>query len=367
VNDLADWVARLVCPTTGLGFALHTPAEAWAIMGHDLAPSQGVAALGDLTGVLVREDHQGAYPVIDGIPVLLAPEMLGDRAGVDLRDPQYAEAYEEMAFYNRVGTEEAADIRGSEAYARIKPLDGVTPDEVASFPRPMSKWLDAAYDCAAQWDSYCHLAPIQDGRTLQLGGKGLHAVKFLLAGAREAWVLTPMLGEVRCAIALARALGVADRLRYAVGVAEELPFISGSFDAIYSGGCLHHMVTDMALKEAARVLAEGGRFAAVDPWRAPLYAMGTRILGQREIGADCHPLTKERLVPLYKEFSTVRVVRHGTLTRYPMLALQKFGLSSPLSLVWHVNRIDDAVCSCFPGMREMGSSIACLGVKQTKE
>lgn len=366
VNDLADWAELLVCPTTGLRLTLHTLADASAMMGYEPAPLRGAAVLGNLTQVLVREDHQAAYPVIDGIPVLLVPEMLGrqdDGGGVDLGAPRYAEAYEEMEFYNRVAREEAQDIRSSDAYARLKPLRGVTADEVASFPRPMSKWLDAIYDCAAQWDSYCHISPIQGRRTLQLGGKGLHAVKFLIAGAREAWVLAPMIDEVRCAMVLAEALGVGDRLRCVVAVAEELPFISGSFDAIYAGGCLHHMVMGMALKEAARVMSEGGRFAASDPWRAPLYAIGTRLFGKREADAHCHPLTKERIVPLHKEFGTARVVRHGTLTRYPLLALQKLGLPSSLLFVWQMNRIDDAICSCFPGMREMGSSITCLGVK----
>src|SRR5690606_33674889 len=118
-----------------------------------------------------------------------------------------------------------------------------------------------------------------------------------LGGAAEAWVVTPMLGEIRCAMALAEAAGVSDRLRSAVAVGEELPFAAESFDGIYCGGCLHHMQTEIALPEISRVLAPGGAFAAVEPWRAPLYAIGTRIFGKRERGAFCRPLTRERVAP----------------------------------------------------------------------
>ena len=58
---------------------------------------------------------------------------------------------------------------------------------------------------------------------LQLGGAGTAAVKFLLAGAAEATLLSPMPGELFFA-QYREAYGVADRLKLVVGVAEELPF-----------------------------------------------------------------------------------------------------------------------------------------------
>ena len=104
-------------------------------------------------------------------------------------------------------------------------------------------------------------------------------MKWLLAGAAEAWVMTPMLGEVYCSIALAKEAGVVDRLRCVVGVAEEIPLAGDMFDAIYSGGCVHHMTTELAMPEIARVLKSGGRFASADPWRAPLHSIGKKFLG----------------------------------------------------------------------------------------
>lgn len=174
-----------------------------------------------------------------------------------------------------------------------------------------------------------------------------------------------MLGEALCAQALADEVGVGDLLRCVVAVAEELPIRSGAVDAILSGGCLHHMQTEMALPEAARVLREGGRFAAFDPWRAPLYSIGTKIFGRREPAELVfdRPLTKARLEPVWHAFGKVAVVHHGTLTRYPLIALSKLGVGCGLSVAWHLGSVDDAVCSFLPRMRGMGSSVAVLGNK----
>lgn len=200
---------------------------------------------------------------------------------------------------------------------------------------------------------------------MQLGGKGLHAVKFLLAGAAEAWMVTPMVGEAIYARSLAEAAGVADRLRCVVAIAEELPFPSQSFDGIYSGGCVHHMVTELALPEIARVLADGGRFAAVEPWKAPLHTIGTKLLGKREVEVACRPLTTSRIEPLFQSFAEAHVMRHGALTRYPLLALSKLGVACPLSVAWYVHKIDDVICSVLPPLRRIGSSVALLGVKRS--
>jgi SAM-dependent methyltransferase/uncharacterized protein YbaR (Trm112 family) len=322
---------------------------------------------GGVERVLLRADMECAYPVVEGVPILLAPEMLSGRercAQVDVNDVKYAEAYAEMAFYSNAAMQEATHIKSSESYVGLEPCLRATDADRASFPDPLALWLrDAPYDCAAQWDAYRHLAPLAGKRVLQLGGKGAHAVKFLLAGAREAWNLSPMPSEALCALALAREFGVVGHLRCVVGVAEELPFPSDFFDAVFSGGCIHHTTTGIALPEIARVLGAGGRFAAADPWRAPLYAIGTRLLGKREPNPFCRPLDRERVAPLRDAFAESSVIQHGTLTRYPLLALQKFGIQTPLSLVWRLNRIDDAICSLLPSLRRAGSGVALLGSK----
>ncbi|HTH37306.1 MAG TPA: hypothetical protein VL572_05030, partial [Pyrinomonadaceae bacterium] len=79
--------------------------------------------------------------------------------------------------------------------------------------------------------------------------------------------------------------------------------------------------------------------------------------------AYCKPLDDERLRPLENSFSTMSVIGHGTLTRYPLIALGKLGLPITKSVPWHLGKIDDAICSMIPGARRMGSSVAVLATK----
>lgn len=371
---VAELPGVLVCPETKLPLGICRATEAETKMrarlvgrGESLnAKGKPSRAFGVTDYVLLREDLNCAYPIVDGVPILLRTEMLTreeERRTFDLCDSRYAEAYEEMEFYNATASQEVQNTSESEAFKIIEPILGVSPALRESFPHPKEVWLDAVYDSAAQWDAYKHVTPLQGKRVIQLGGKGIHAVKFLLAGAVEGWLITPMLGEALCARALAHVAGVADRFHCVVGVAEEFPFASGMFDVVYSGGCLHHTVTTLSLPEAARVLREGGRFAAIDPWRAPFYGVGTKLLGKREPSVYCRPMTRQRVEPLWNAFRGARVIQHGSLTRYPLLALSKFGISCRLSVARRVNQIDDALSSVVPGLRRMGSSVAMLGSK----
>lgn len=366
-------VDLLICPTTKLGLELVTLEAAEARLNGQLHPrADSLNAKGKISKpagptplILLREDLECAYPVVDGIPILLAPEALTvgeERAEFDLTDARYAEAYEEMEFYNDAASTAIRKLEHGGAEAILPNELAASEAERNSFPAPWYRWVDTVHDSAALWDAYIHLGDLKNRRVLQLGGSGTHAMKFAMAGAAESWLITPMSGEASVARGLAESAGLGDRFRCVVAIAEELPIRSETFDAVFAGGCLHHMQTDLALPETARVLRHGGRFAAVEPWRAPLYALGTRILGQRE-DAYCTPLTAKRVEPMAKQFSTSVFIQHGTITRYAFLALGKVGINVSKYLPWHVGKIDDAICSIIPGMRRMGSSIAVLGNK----
>lgn len=358
-----------VCPRTKQPLrAMNLEYVKSALGATELSPRLNTPPLpfGITSSMLVREDDLCAYPIVDGIPILLTPEQItaSDRPQqFDLADQRYAEAYEEMTVYNEVASQESLAIKQSESYRSIEPVLRLNEEGRLAFPDPARAWIDVWPSGIAQYEAFRHLLPIRDKRVLQLGGKGIHAVKFLLAGAKEAWLVTPMLGEVLCSITLAREAGVVDRLRCAVGVAEELPLADELFDAVYSGGCVHHMVTQVAFPEILRVLKKGGRFSSVDPWRAPFYGIGIKVLGKRERNVYCRPLTRSRVAPLFSTFPEAMRIQHGTLTRYPAIALEKIGIRIPGNMMWRVSQLDDAICSLIPGMRKLGSSVTLCATK----
>jgi ubiquinone/menaquinone biosynthesis C-methylase UbiE/uncharacterized protein YbaR (Trm112 family) len=309
---------------------------------------------------LVREDG-AAYPIREGFPVLLGPEVQSIAA--PRKEGIYAEAYAEMGFYNSYADDLLTKIRTG-------PLAATGAEGIQSLSRlirersafPHENWLAARMDVNSEWDCYRHIGPVTGKSVLQVGGSGTVALMLLMAGATRATVLTPMLAEARVARALAEKLGLSERLDCTIGIAEELPFPEASFDVIFSGGCVHHMVTERAFSEFHRVLTRGGRFAAVEPWRAPFYAIGTRLIGKREPNPFCRPLTAERVAPLFTAFSDARCIQHGTFTRYPMLALEKAGVRFPLQVAKSVGRFDDTVSSLC-GLRRFGSGVALLATK----
>ncbi len=310
--------------------------------------------------LLLRADHLGAYPVVDGVPILMAPEMLvtaGRGEPIETRQDPYREAYEEMDFYNAVAEDERSDVTNSDAYVIVN-----NARKGSKYPGP--GWLDSQYEITAQADAYNFLAPLDGTTAVQLGGKGIHAVKFLLAGAAQSWLITPVLGEATLARDLAAAFGVLDRLRVVVGISEEIPVADCFFDRVYSGGCVHHMVTDRAFPEIRRVLKPGGKFAAVEPWRAPGYKVGTKILGKRERGVNCRPLEADRIPPLYGAFEEAVVHQHGTFTRYPLIALSKAKVRLRVETVEKVLKWDDRIASRL-SLEKYGSSAALLARRTT--
>lgn len=352
------------CPLTHRPLRSMSLAEVEADFGD--APLRPVDRLGSTAApigrtetVLWEPSGKVAYPVLDGIPVLLSPERLHARAEqppVDLRHANYAEAYAEMDFYN------SAPVADDELRRIVEAIRSTSSPE-ATFPEAADTWIDATYDGPAQLDCYRQLAPATGRTLLQLGGGGLHAVKFLLAGAERAVVITPMIGEARRARWLAESVGVQDRLEVALGIAEELPLPDACLDGIFSGGCAHHMQMATAMPEVQRVLRPGAAFTAAEPWRAPLYAAGTRILGKREANAHCRPFTADRLQPLLTTFPNAAVTHHGALTRYALLALSKAGHRTNAATLLPVFAKDDALADRLR-LRRHGSSVSIVAVRQ---
>lgn len=371
---LETFIHLLACPVTKRSLSiteLHNGDSKYDLIS---IPRRGTEteALGPTERVIAVEGRSTAFPVIEDFPVLLAPEMLINRCDenewgtIDLQDPKYAEAYEEMKFYNTVGDEKIKSISAKTVNSIMGPLLSLHNDisSIADgFPEPAEIWIDARHDTLSQYQAYRYLAPINDKVFVQLGGSGSHAVKALLAGAKQAFLLTPMLGEARYAMRLAENFNVSHRLACVLGVGEELPFVSGSIDLVYSGGCFHHMRLDHVASELHRILRVGGRFSGVDPWKTPLHTLGTKVIGKRETSVYCKPITEERLAPIRAQFHDMIVCRHGPLLRYFLLALEKAGLKLSISTMMKVMRFDDLLGRPFRLTEKYGGSLVVAGTK----
>lgn len=92
--------------------------------------------------------------------------------------------------------------------------------------------------------------------------------------------------------------------------AEQLPFASQSFDAVWGCAILHHLDLSVAGRELYRVLKPGGVAVFCEPWgENPLLNLARRRVPYpgKERTADEHPLRREDLQPLEAIFGTVHV------------------------------------------------------------
>jgi SAM-dependent methyltransferase/uncharacterized protein YbaR (Trm112 family) len=354
----------LVCPETRLSLRLLEIREADSLMGGEVRPRRDDGGMyGRTETVLVREDRQRAYPVIDGFAVLLPPEALeSDSASgsLSVAASPYASAYEQMAHYDTLSRGQREALGSSGAAKRLVRIRAA---RSSTFPEPPELWLTSPYEPTAQLAAYRHIAPLLGKRVLQVGGGGTHALAFLLAGASEAWVATPALEELRLARELARELGLASRLRGVLAVGERLPFADGTFDAVYAPGTVHHFATELALPECARVLRPNGKFAAVEPWRTRLYGVGTAVFGKNEPDVACEPLTQSRLGAFEASFASARVERHGALSRYPLILLSRFGIHVAPAHALRIARVDHRLSRAIRPLQALGSAVALLGTR----
>lgn len=123
-----------------------------------------------------------------------------------------------------------------------------------------------------------HLALESRHSLLDIGG-GTGQIAEQLAGFVErACVLEPSSGML--------AQGRRKRLCLVQGVAERLPFPSGSIDRILMVDAFHHLLDqEQTVQELVRVLSPGGRLVIQEPdidhWAVKLVALGEKVLLMR--------------------------------------------------------------------------------------
>jgi len=132
---------------------------------------------------------------------------------------------------------------------------------------------------AQRADSLLSFLALEPGHSLLDIGGGTGQIAERLAGSVErACVLEPSSGML--------AQGRRKRLCLVQGVAERLPFPSGSVDRILMVDAFHHLLDqEQTVRELARVLAPGGRLVIQEPdirhWAVKLVALGERLLLMR--------------------------------------------------------------------------------------
>lgn len=168
---------------------------------------------------------------------------------------------------------------------------GIDPERYRSINLP-------GYAREFAWRRYlfAHLGDVRGKRVLDVCcGYSMTPVLFALAGAAHVVandVAPQTLDLVR---RVAELHGVADRITFYCGPAEEMPFADASFDLIYGGAAIHHLQIAAAGREFARLLRPGGRGGFQDPLGENLLLEFARDnLNYRdkhpEKGTD-HPLT----------------------------------------------------------------------------
>lgn len=153
--------------------------------------------------------------------------------------------------------QEKAEVR---EYWENEPCGSVWGDAEAGTPEYFAQIERQRYEAEPFIGRYADFAGSADLELLEIGtGMGTDFVQFVRAGARATGIDLTQASIDNVGQRLALEGRAAVELRRADS--ESLPFPDASFDKVYSWGVLHHTPrTDVAIREAIRVLRPGGTF-----------------------------------------------------------------------------------------------------------
>ncbi len=214
--------------------------------------------------------HGHRFPVVDGVPVMLLPDLQATMAGGDQSlarahgapgDPRAPELYLEslgISEDEKAGVVEFARRGGS--------IDPVVAYLVAATNGLMYRHLIGSLNRYPVPD-----LPLPAGEGRLLLDIGCSWGRWSLAAHARGYAavgLDPSLGAVMAARRVARELGVPNR--YVVGDARHLPFAPRLFDVTYSYSVIQHLSkanAAQAVREIGRVLKPGGTAKVQMPTR----------------------------------------------------------------------------------------------------
>ena len=210
---------------------------------------------------------------------------------------------------------------------------------------------DAFYAIATRSHQYHRQRVITEcrkRRTLEIGcGGGSNALKLAECGA----VITGIdLSDVAIAKAKdsAKRRGFQNASFYQMD-AEALDFENGSFDVVCGGAILHHLDTQRAFPEIARVLRPDGKALFLEPLGYNPLINLYRRLTPSERTPDEHPLRLHDLRLAAESFGCVRITYYYLTA---LLALPVIRKRFARGIVERLNNIDAALFSFIPALRK---------------
>jgi SAM-dependent methyltransferase len=183
-------------------------------------------------------------------------------------------------------------------------------------------------------------------RVLELGcGLGDNVLQF----ARYGGTVTGIdLSEVAVANARARASELGIDAAFAAMDAEATSFPSASFDIVCGGAILHHLDTERAYREIARLLAPGGYALFLEPLGYNPFINLYRRLTPSLRTPDEHPLLERDLDLARRYFSMVKITYYY-LTTLLTLPIARTRVGKPA--IKAANALDRLLFRLFPALR----------------
>ncbi|MBN1900736.1 methyltransferase domain-containing protein [Candidatus Sumerlaeota bacterium] len=190
-------------------------------------------------------------------------------------------------------------------------------------------------------------------RILEIGcGVGVFAL-FLARQEAEVFVVDLSLERLKFLKNQAEKIGLGDRIRIICGAAEDLPFASEAFDALYTKSVLIHTDIEPASRESYRVLRRGGTGIFVEPLNKNPFAWFYRTyLGPKEWKSITNYFDTNRLRRLAKPFGNIRI-KYFYLFSFAAFFFQ-FGVRSLTAfqfLVRCLNELDNALFRVLPFLK----------------
>lgn len=174
-------------------------------------------------------------------------------------------------------------------------------------------------------------------RALEYGcGTGGHAFDLASRGANVTGI---DISEVAVRLARQRA-GAAPNLTFEVADAENLPFEAGTFDLVCGTSILHHLRTEVAVREIQRVLRPSGRAIFYEPVGYNPAANFYRWMTPQLHTPDEHPLVRRDFGLIREHFPGTRLHFYDLLSVGAIPFLQKrWGVG----LLRFLERVDGAI------------------------